>query len=131
MKKTIIEPGTVHKPPISYSHAIVVEGGKMIFVSGQCSLDEKGEIVGPGDMRAQTRQCLENLKMVLESCGATMRDVVKTTVFAIDAPYFRNNCADIRAQYFQDHFPASTLVEVRCLARKEYLVEIEAIAVIP
>jgi reactive intermediate/imine deaminase len=87
-----------------------------------------GETVGPGDIRVQTRQVLENVKAVLEAAGATMDDIVKVTVFVIDVTQLAA-IHEVRAEYFKRDYPASTLVEVNSLVSPDLMIEIEAIAV--
>jgi reactive intermediate/imine deaminase len=119
---------SVNTPP-GYSHA--VQAGGLLFVSGQVAFDAAGEIVGVGDMRAQTRQAFRNLGAVLEAAGATFADVVKLTYFVRDI----DAVAAIRAarNEFIDtaNPPASTLVEVSRLFVPDLLIEIEAVAVAP
>ena len=86
-------------------------------------------LVGLGDIRAQTRQTLENVKAVLEAAGATMDDVVKVTVFVTNVAEHFSQIHEVRAEFFEKDYPASTLVEVKALANKDLLIEIEAIAV--
>jgi 2-iminobutanoate/2-iminopropanoate deaminase len=113
-----------------YSQVVVVEGGKrLIFVAGQIARDEKGRVVGKGDMRAQIQKVGENIKNALEAVGANLSDIVKTTTYVTDIEeYFKH--PDIRLQYFGHAAPTSTTVEVRRLAAPEYLVEVEAMAVV-
>jgi enamine deaminase RidA (YjgF/YER057c/UK114 family) len=102
----------------------------MVFVSGQVALDSAGRLVGPGDVRAQTRQTFENLRRALAAAGATFADVVKLTYYVLDA----GQVGVVRAE--RDRFvnvaapPASTLVEVRRLFRDDLLIEVEAVAVV-
>lgn len=112
-----------------YSHVVVAEGRRLIFIAGQLARDRHGAVVGPGDMRAQIRQVGENLKAALAAAGATMRDVVKTTTFVTDIEEFFRH-ADERTALFGDELPSSTTVEVRRLSRPEFLVEIEAVAIV-
>jgi 2-iminobutanoate/2-iminopropanoate deaminase len=128
-KKAITSP-RVHEPPGggAYSQAFVTTG-KTIYVAGMTARDEKGELVGEGDIRAQTTAVLENMKAVLEAAGATMADVVKTTVFMKDLSQ-SSHVREIRQKYFSKPYPASTLVEISRLADERFLVEIEAVAVI-
>lgn len=114
--------------PTAYSHLVKV--GHLMFIAGQVALDGDGNVVGEGDMRAQLRQVLENMKSVLASEGADFSNVVKTNIFTTDIEAFRG-AADVRREYFGGHPPASTLVQIERLARPVFLVEIEAIAVAP
>ena len=113
---------------VLYSHVVVVEARKTIFVSGQLARDAKGEVVGKGDMRAQIRQTGENIKAALAAAGATLQDVVKTNTYVTDIEEFFKH-TDVRMEYF-GALPTSTTVEVRRLAHPDLLVEIEVIAVL-
>ena len=112
-----------------YSHVVVASGEKMVFVSGQLARNNKGEIVGRGDMRAQIRQVGENLKNALEAAGATLNDLVKTTTYVTDIDEFFKH-VDIRHDYLGVGLPASTTVEVRRLSHPDLVVEIEGMAVL-
>lgn len=100
--------------------------GSWIFVSGQTALGADGSLVGPGDPAAQARQCLENLKGILEAAGASLRDVVKLMAWVTDAAYV-GPYVEVRGEYFSEPFPASTTVVGR-LVREDLLIEIEAVA---
>jgi enamine deaminase RidA (YjgF/YER057c/UK114 family) len=114
---------------VLYSHVVSVEGARTIYVSGQLARDRAGNVVGKGDMRAQLRQVGENVKAALESAGASLGDLVKTTTFVTDiGEYFKH--VDVRMEYFGAALPTSTTVEVRQLAHPDFLVEVEAVAVV-
>ena len=115
--------------PTGYSHVVSARGGRTIYVAGQVALDAKGELVGPGDLAAQTRQVFANLDIALKAAGASFADVVKVNYYIRDASQVQV-IRDIRAQYVGKELPASTLVEVSRLARPEFLIEIEAVAVV-
>ena len=131
MKRENIQPEALAKRVVNgnvlYSHVVVVEARKTIFVSGQLARDGKGEVVGKGDMRAQIRQTGENIKAALAAAGATLADVVKTNTYVTDIEEFFKH-TDARMEYF-GALPTSTTVEVRRLAHPDLLVEIEVIAV--
>ena len=122
-------PGTV-KPFGIFSSAAWQPEGKVLHVSGQVAQDATGAIMGTGDIRAQTRQVLENISTVLAGAGGTMDDVARVTVYVTDMSGL-GQIHEVRAQYFRRPYPASTLVEVRSLVKPEYLIEIDAVAVIP
>src|SRR3989337_1077487 len=124
MTKEIITPSNVH-PARGYSHAIKV--GNTVYVSGQVGIGADNQ-VAPGGFEAQARQALENLKQVLEAAGASLKDVVKLNTY-VKTVDFMPGYRDLRRSYFGDHYPASTLVQVAGLARPEFLIEIEAVAV--
>jgi 2-iminobutanoate/2-iminopropanoate deaminase len=128
MQKTIVRSDKLAKPAGVFSAGVKVSAGQLIFVSGQVARNAAGETVGRGDIRAQTRQALENVKAVLEAAGATMDDIVKVTVFVTDVRHLAA-IHEVRAEYFRKDYPASTLVEVKSLVSPELMIEIEAIAV--
>jgi len=121
-----IDPGWTWDDAFNMSQGIQI--GDAIYVSGQIALDPEGNLVGKGDIMAQTRQALENVKTVLGAAGASMDDVVKVTVYFTDISRLRET-HEIRAQYFSDPPPASTSVEIKALAFPDVLIEIEAVAV--
>jgi enamine deaminase RidA (YjgF/YER057c/UK114 family) len=122
-----IQPEGLSRPP-TYSQ--VVKAGNTIYIAGQVAQDERGQLVGPGDFVAQANQVFENLKRALAAAGADVGDLVKTTVYVTD-PRYREALRDVRTKYLGDTPPpASTLVVVAGLAQPEYLLEIEAVAVI-
>jgi 2-iminobutanoate/2-iminopropanoate deaminase len=102
----------------------------MLFVSGHVSQDSDGQTVSRGDMRAQTEQCLANIRDVLKAAGGTMEDIVKVTVFVTDVSRI-TEIHEVRAGFFRRPYPASTLVGVARLIDPDWLIEIEAVAVIP
>ena len=128
MDKTVLQSQKLAKPAGIFSPGVKVGAGNLIFVSGQVARNAAGEIVGEGDIRAQTRQAIENVKAVLEAAGATIDDIVKVTVFVTDVTQLAA-IHEVRAEYFKRDYPASTLVEVKGLVSPELLIEIEAIAV--
>ena len=113
---------------VLYSHVVVVEGKKTIFVSGQLARDAAGNVVGAKDMRAQIRQVGENIKAALAAAGATLADIVKTNTYVTDIDEFFKH-VDVRMEYF-GALPTSTTVEVRRLAHPDLMVEVEVIAVV-
>ena len=114
---------------VLYSHVVVVEARKVIFISGQLARDEHGGVVGAGDMRAQIRQVGENLTRALAAAGAGLRDIVKTTTYVTDIEeFFRHT--DVRMEFLGPALPTSTTIEVTRLAHPDFMVEIEAVAVL-
>jgi enamine deaminase RidA (YjgF/YER057c/UK114 family) len=115
-----------------YSYAALAPAGAILFTAGACPLDADGDVVGPGDVRAQARQALANLLAVLESAGCGLGDVVKTTVYVASPEH-----ADLLAAWdevegvFDVKAPPSTLLGVGLLGYDDQLFEIEAIAVLP
>jgi enamine deaminase RidA (YjgF/YER057c/UK114 family) len=117
-------------PGAPYAYAAKTHQADLIFTAGACPLDEQGRVVAPADVAAQMRQALGNLRTALEESGATMRDVLKTTVYVASS-----NRDDLLAAWnevagaFGDHDVPSTLLGVAVLGYPGQLVEIEAIAV--
>ena len=132
MNRQNIQPETLAQRVVDghvlYSHVVVVEGRRTIFVSGQLARDSQGNVVGKGDMRAQLRQVGENITRALAAAGATLNDIVKATTYVTDIEEFFQH-VDVRMEYF-GALPASTTVEVSRLAHPDLMVEIEVIAVV-
>jgi enamine deaminase RidA (YjgF/YER057c/UK114 family) len=119
-------------PGVEYAYAARVSAGDLVFTAGACPLDEQGSVVAPGDLIAQTRQALANLRTALEDSGAAIEDVVKTTVYVASSDRGELAAAfDEVAAFFGDHDVPSTLLGVAVLGYTDQLVEIEAIAVQP
>lgn len=115
--------------PFGYTHVVEVRNARTIYVSGQVALNREGQVVGIGDLAAQTQQVFENIKSALEAAGAGFHDVVKLTFFMTDISEMQV-VRNIRDQYVNTiNPPASSAVEVRKLIRDDLLIEIEAIAV--
>jgi 2-iminobutanoate/2-iminopropanoate deaminase len=114
---------------VLYAPVVTVVPGKLVFVSGLLARNSAGEIVGKGDMRAQIQQVGENLRTALTAAGATLSDLVRTQTFTTDIDAFFQH-VDVRMEYFGQALPTSTTVEVRRLSHPDFLVEVEAIAVI-
>jgi enamine deaminase RidA (YjgF/YER057c/UK114 family) len=115
-----------------FSQIVVASGQRTIYTAGQVSIDESGALIGAGDLFEQTTQAMRNLGLALAAAGATYADVVKITTYVVDyKPEQRVTIGKARAPFFAEGArPASTLVGVATLALPEWLVEIEAIAVL-
>lgn len=114
----------------AYSHVVTVSGsGKLIYIAGQLARDAAGNIVGPGDMRAQLEQTFKNLDLCLKAAGATWADVVKTNTFVTDYQAF-SQCRDVRMRYLGVATPTSTTIQISGLAQPEAMVEIEMVAAV-
>ncbi len=116
-------------PGAPYAYAATAPGTGLVFTAGACPLDDQGRVVAPGDIAAQMRQALDNLRVALEECGAAVRDVLKTTVYV--ASVRREDLVvawNEVAAAFGDHDPPSTLLGVAVLGYPDQLVEIEATA---
>ena len=131
MNKRFVNPTGVAASP-AYTHAVEVSGGRTIFISGLVALDEKGGLVGRGDLRAQTKQAFEKLKRALAALGAGFEDVVKMTYYVVGyRPEQLGPIREGRSEYLsRTHPPASTLVGVEALFQEGVLIEVEAIAVV-
>ncbi len=117
--------------PEPFSHYTdAVRAGDLLFVSGCVSIDEHGQVVGEGDVVAQARQVFANIGLVLAAAGASFADVVKVTTFLTDIDD-RARINPVRQEFFGEARPASTLVEVSALVLPEFLIEVEAVAVLP
>ncbi len=125
MKPEVIRPKGWAASFAPYSPA--VKKGNMVFTSGQVSLNEKGELVGKGDIKAQTRQVLENVKACLEAAGAKMEDVTLAHVFITDVSNFAA-MNEVYREYFPESFPARACV-ITGLVKEDFLVEIGVFAV--
>ena len=118
-------------PPRTYSHVAVATGTRIVFVAGQVAEDRTGNLVGPGDMAAQSRQVFANMGHALAAAGARPEDVTKLTIYVAD--YERDHLEPIeggRVALFGDHKPTDTLIGVAALSRPEYLLEVDAVAVV-
>jgi enamine deaminase RidA (YjgF/YER057c/UK114 family) len=131
MEKKFINPPTIATPR-GYTHIVTTTSGRMIWISGQVAFNVKGELVGKGDLRAQTTQVYENLKNALAAAGATMADVVKVNTYVVDfEPADLAIIREVRGQYFPfENMPASTLVGVQALAFEGLLIEVEVVAMV-
>jgi len=124
-----LQPESMHRPA-GYTH-VVTTSGRLVFLAGQVALDEAGEIVGAGDLEAQARQIFANIRTALAAVGATPAHIAKTTTYIVglDAEK-RAALAAARADFTPDPPPASTLLGVQSLARPEFLIEIDVVAVL-
>jgi enamine deaminase RidA (YjgF/YER057c/UK114 family) len=126
-----LNPPTMPAVP-GYSQLVEARGGRTIYVAGQVALDQTGALVGANDVGAQAAQALENVRLALDAVGAGFEHVVKLTHYVTDLatalPAYRTvRQTNVRLQ----PPPASVFVEVRKLFRDEFLIEIDAVAVLP
>jgi enamine deaminase RidA (YjgF/YER057c/UK114 family) len=125
----LLIPETMPKS-VGYSQVAVVTGGKIVFIAGQVALDKSGNVVGKDDFRAQVLQVFENLKSAVEAAGGDFTDVVKLNSYFLDLSHL-SEFREVRDKYINlKNPPASTAVQVPRLFRPEFLVEIEALAVV-
>ena len=118
-----ISTNTPWEPIVGYSR--LVRAGDIVAVSGTTATDERGLIVGAGQMYVQARQALVNIRAALERAGLAMRHVIRTRMFVTDMGRFAE-AARAHKEFFADSPPASTIVEVRRLASPDMMIEIEA-----
>jgi enamine deaminase RidA (YjgF/YER057c/UK114 family) len=112
-----------------YAPVVTVRGGTTIYVSGLVSRDKHGNVIGKGDMAAQIRQVGENLRLSLEAAGATLKDLVRTCTYVTDIDEFFKH-VDVRQKYFGEALPTSSTIGVSRLSHPDFMVEVEAFAVI-
>jgi 2-iminobutanoate/2-iminopropanoate deaminase len=131
MPKLEISSDQLRKPIGNFSQATVVEAkGRLVFVSGMTARCPDGSIAGVGDITVQTRQVCENIKTAVEAAGGTLNHVCRVDVYVRNMEHFEAIHA-VRREYFKPPLPASTMVEVTKMVSPDYLIEINAIAVIP
>jgi 2-iminobutanoate/2-iminopropanoate deaminase len=131
MPKKQITSAKLRQPNGHFSHATAIEAqGRLVFLSGMTSRRVDGSIAGIGDIEEQTRQVCENLKAAVEEAGGTLDDICRVDVYVRNMEHFEK-IHKVRRQYFTGVAPASTMVEVCKMTSPEYLIEINAIAVVP
>ena len=113
-----------------YSQVVTSTGTTTVHIAGTVPFDEDANVVGVGDMRAQTCQILDNLRISLEAAGALPADVVRINVYTLNTDDYVANGAPEVIAFFGDTKPSSTTVQVSRLVHPDWLVEIEATAVI-
>lgn len=129
MATKAIQPKSLNDPRPRYTHGILVEGAKLLFIAGQTASDKDGNVVGKGDIEAQTHQVYKNLTAVLQEAGGSLDNLVMTTTYIVDRKY-REGYNKVRMQHYKQHPPTSTLVIITGLAHPDYLIEINGIAVL-
>lgn len=128
MPREILQPEGVFDPRPRYAH--VAKSGRHVYVAGQLARDADGHIVGKGDIEKQARQVLDNIVRCLEAVGATLDDVVKLNVYSTDLDSHLPTIAKVRQEYFTTGAVPSTTVQVPRLSDPDFLLEIEAIAMV-
>src|SRR5712664_66920 len=131
MAKQQITTDALRTPSGHFSQATTIEArGKLVFISGMTSRRPDGTIAGVGDIEVQTRQVCENLKAAVEEAGGVMDDICRVDVYVRNMEHF-DQIHKVRREYFKPPAPASTMVEVCKMTSPDYLIEINAIAVLP
>ncbi len=130
MPKQQVRTDRVREPNGHFSQATITEAkGRLLFISGMTARRPDGSIAGIGDVEEQTRQVCENLKSAVEAAGGTLEDICRVDVYVRNMEHF-DRIHKIRRQYFTGIPPASTMVEVNKFTSPDYLIEINAIAVL-
>ena len=131
MSVEFLNPPTLCKTH-AWTHVVTTRRGKLIHISGQTAVDAAGNVVGKGDLKRQTEQTFENLRLALAAAGATWRDVVVTRLYVVNLkPEHVPLIREVRSRYVSaEHPPASTLVGVSALVGADWLIEIEATAIV-
>jgi reactive intermediate/imine deaminase len=130
MKKQITS-AKLRQPNGHFSHATAIAAkGTFVFISGMTARRPDGSIAGIGNVEEQTRQVCENLKAAVEEAGGTLDDIVRVDVYVRNMEHF-DTIHKVRREYFTGIAPASTMVEVNKFTSPDYLIEINAIAVLP
>ena len=126
MAHDILNLKSVH-PTDGYSH--VAKTGSTLYIAGQVAKDLQGDIVGKGDFATQARRVFTNLKNIMTETGGNLNHIVKLTTFLTHFAY-RETYREVRKEFLQEPFPTNTLLIVESLASPDYMIEIEAIAVL-
>ncbi|HKN52680.1 MAG TPA: RidA family protein [Amycolatopsis sp.] len=129
--RTVVAPALA-QPNGHFAHASAVEvpaTARLVFISGMTARNAEGGVTGVGDITAQTHQVCRNLKAAVEAAGGTLADIARVDVYVRNMEDF-DAIHEVRRQYFTEHAPASTMVEVSKFVKKDYLIEINAIAAI-
>ena len=127
MGRKLVNPQELHPAP-GYSHVAVSTGKQLVFIAGQVALDVNFNMVGEGDLRAQTVQAMRNLEIALQAVGGSWDDVVKRTIFTLQPEQFETMTEAIEEVTGSNSHPPQSIVGVSGLALDGLLVEIEAIA---
>jgi len=117
------------RPVANYKMATRMEGGRLVYVSGQVAWDASGSIVGKGDVGAQARQTFQNLRQVLQAAGGDLGNLMKMTTYITRIEH-RPAVAEARSEVFHGELPASTLIVVKSLFHPDFLIEVEGVAVV-
>ena len=128
--KQVMNPDHVCKPVGHYSQCVKASGSQLVFIAGQVAVNEHGQLVGKGDIEAQTYQVMKNIEVIVRAAGGTMDDIVQTVTYDTDIEKHVEGMRKVRDEFFSPNFPAGAKVEVKRLVHPDYLLEISAIAVI-
>ena len=129
----IFNPETMAKPTVGYSQVAEVGEGKIVYIAGQIALDKSGNLIGKDDLRAQVQQVFENLKAAVEASGGDFNNVIKLNYYCVASvdPTQMTVVREVRDKYVNTaNPPTSTFVFVQRLVRPEWLIEVDAVAVV-
>lgn len=130
MPKTEVVSSELAEPNGHFAQATTAEArGRLLFISGMTARNAEGTITGVGDITAQTDQVCRNVKAAVEAAGGTIEDIARVDVYVTDIRHF-DAIHEVRRRYFTGVAPASTMVEVSKFVKPEYLIEMNAIAVL-
>ena len=124
MAHEILKLSSVHST-VCYSH--VAKAGNTLYISGQVAKDKEGNLIGKGDFEAQVRQVHTNLKNILDEAGGSLQNIAKMTTLLTHYDFIETY-RSVRDEFFQEPYPANTLLIVESLALPDFMVEIEAVA---
>jgi len=128
MRKKIICSRTNWEKTYGFSQGVKCENiGIILFLAGQASVDERGNVMHKGDIRAQTQLALENIRALLRKAGLTLNDVVQENVYITDMKYLKE-ITEVRRKFWKNNSPPNTVIGVKCLALKNLMIEIAIIA---
>lgn len=129
--KTVVSSPDLAVPNGHFAHATYTDGpGRVVYISGMTARNKEGGITGIGDIKAQTHQVCQNLDAAVRAAGGTLDDITRLDVYVTDMEQFEA-IHEVRREYFTGTPSASTMVEISRFVKKEYLIEMNAIAFIP
>ena len=135
LQRLLSNPEGVHPPVGRYSHLARVKAGELLFLAGQVAVDENGDLVGKGDVGAQTRQAFQNIGTILESAGATFGNVAQVTTYLVGREsvqlYLDARTAIFDKAYPTGEHPPNTLLVISGLFDEEMLIEVAIVAALP
>jgi reactive intermediate/imine deaminase len=129
MKKISPPPCRRCRLSIAYLYSHAAKAGNTLYIAGQVAQDVEGSVVGKGDVEAQVRQAFTNLKNIIEEAGGSLLNIVKMTTFLTDYNYIET-FRSVRNEFFSEPFPPNTLLIINSLALSDYMIEVEAVAVL-
>jgi 2-iminobutanoate/2-iminopropanoate deaminase len=131
-KQYLNPPGLFPSRKYGFSQVVATTGGKTVYLSGQVGWDEHEHAIGPNDLKAQTEQALKNIDTAMRAAGGNLDDIVSMRIFIVESKLSEDfHITEALKQHFpEDRLPATTWIGVTALSHRDFLIEIEAIAVI-